>query len=173
MRSITILLLSIITITLNSQQMKTINETVAGLFVATDNKEWDIVETIFADKVELDYSSMNGNPAVELSPTQITDAWKTILPGFTHTHHQVGNLITKVNEDVAEVFCYGTATHYLEDAFLPEGKKGENVWTVVGSYNFELQQLGDKWRVTKMKFNYKYQDGNTRLPAKAMEIVKQ
>ena len=145
--------------------METINQVVSQLFVASDNREWNTVEATFADQVELDYSSMNGNPAVVLSPKQITDAWKTILPGFTATHHQLGNFITKVNGDTAEVYCYGTATHYLEHE---EG----NIWTVVGSYNLELTKEGDTWRVNKMKLNYKYQDGNTQLPQVAMENVK-
>ena len=155
-----------ISITVNAQNMKDINETISQLFVASDNREWNKVEAIFADQVELDYSSMNGNPAVVLSPKQITDNWKTILPGFTNTHHQLGNFITKQNGNTAEVFCYGTATHFLEH-------EAGNIWTVVGSYNIELKQIDDKWRVSKMKLNYKYQDGNTQLPQAAMEKLKE
>ena len=166
MRSITILLLGIISITVNAQRMEMINQTVANLFIATDNQEWRKVEAMFAEQVELDYSSMNGNPAVSLSPKQITDSWKTILPGFSHTHHQLGNFVTGLKGNVAEVFCYGTATHYLED-------EGGNIWTVVGSYDFKLQLTGEDWNITHMKFNLKYQDGNTTLPGKAMEKLKQ
>ncbi|NOU58308.1 nuclear transport factor 2 family protein [Marinifilum caeruleilacunae] len=166
MRTLAIILLSMISITVNAQNMKDINETVSQLFVASDNREWKMVEEIFADQVELDYSSMNGNPAVVLSPKQITDSWKTILPGFTSTHHQLGNFISHVSANTAEVFCYGTATHYLEH-------QAGNIWTVVGSYNLELQQKDGKWRVSKMKFNFKYQDGNTQLPQAAMDKVKE
>ena len=145
--------------------MEAINETIAQLFIATDNKEWSKVEEIFAEQIELDYSSMNGNPAMVFSPKQVTDSWKTILPGFTHTHHQLGNFITKISGNRADVFCYGISTHYLED------KEG-NVWTVVGSYNFELSEVNEAWKVTKMRFNFKYQDGNTGLPNKAIENLK-
>ncbi|MCG8579474.1 MAG: nuclear transport factor 2 family protein [Bacteroidales bacterium] len=145
--------------------METIEQVVSELFVASDNRDWDTVEAIFADKVELDYSSMNGNPAVELSPQQITDAWKTILPGFTATHHQLGNFITHLNGETADVFCYGTATHYLEH-------EAGNIWTVVGSYNLQLIKDGNNWRVTKMRLNFKYQDGNAQLPQAAMDNVK-
>lgn len=165
MKAIVIALFSLISITANAQDMKEINETVSQLFVASDNRDWNKVEAIFADQVELDYSSMNGNPAVALSPKQITDSWKTILPGFTSTHHQLGNFITHSNGETADVFCYGTATHHLEH-------EDGNIWTVVGSYNLELQQVNGKWRVSKMKFNFKYQDGNTQLPQLAIENVK-
>lgn len=168
MKSLTIALICMLSFTLNAQDMEKsrINETVSQFFVATDNKDWNQVEMIFAGTVELDYSSMNGNPAVKLAPKQITDSWKTILPGFTDTHHQLGNFITHVNENQADVFCYGTATHFLQH-------ENGNVWTVVGSYNFELAKENDVWRITKMKFNFKYQDGNTDLPSHAMNKLKE
>ncbi|WP_172826896.1 nuclear transport factor 2 family protein [Flammeovirga sp. SJP92] len=139
---------------------------VTQLFIATDQQDWDKIEKIFDDQVVLDYSSMNGNPATTLTPQAITDAWKGILPGFSHTHHQLGNMISTIEGGTAEVFCYGTATHYLED-------EGGNVWTVVGTYDFELELKEEAWKVTKMKFNFKYQDGNTSLPQKAIEKVTQ
>jgi len=69
MRTITILLVSILSFTLNAQHMERskVNETVSKLFVATDNKNWSKVEHIFAELVELDYSSMNGNPIAKMT----------------------------------------------------------------------------------------------------------
>lgn len=92
-----------------------IQETVINVFVNSDNRNWKEVEAQFASKVNLDYSSMSGQPASEVTPEQITSSWKTVLPGFTHTHHQIGNFITEINGNKAHSFCYGTATHYLED----------------------------------------------------------
>ncbi|WP_346752780.1 nuclear transport factor 2 family protein [Splendidivirga corallicola] len=141
-------------------------KTVIGLFIATDQKDWEQVEKSFHQEVLLDYSSMNGNPASKLSPEQIISAWKGILPGFEHTHHQLGNFISSVDGNKAEVFCYGTASHYLSD------KEG-SLWLVVGTYDFELEQLANgSWKITSMKFNFKYQDGNTSLPQKAISSIK-
>ena len=142
-----------------------VQETVTKLFVNTDAKNWNGVEAQFAARVTLDYQSMTGNPASELNPKAITSAWKTVLPGFTKTQHQIGNFITEINDTKAHVFCYGTATHYLED-------ENGNVWTVVGSYDFDVEKIDHQWKITKMKFNYKYQDGNTDLVQKAIEKVK-
>ncbi|WP_082026432.1 nuclear transport factor 2 family protein [Flammeovirga sp. OC4] len=144
--------------------MNSVEKAVTQIFIATDQQDWERLEVIFANQVELDYSSMNGNPATTLSPQEITSAWKGILPGFTHTHHQLGNMISTIEDNKAQVFCYGTATHFLED------ERG-NVWTVVGTYNFELVLISDEWKVSKMKFNFKYQDGNTSLPQKAIENI--
>lgn len=142
--------------------MNQINEKVTKLFVAADQRNWPEVAQAFASKVILDYSSMNGSPPTTVTPDQIIKAWKGILPGFESTHHQLGNFISKANKDTATVFCYGTATHYLPD------EKG-NLWTVVGSYNFDLKKIKDQWKIISMKFNFKYQNGNTSLPAKAIK----
>lgn len=142
-----------------------IQEIITKVFINTDKQDWNGVETQFADKVMLDYSSMSGQPATELTPTEITTAWKGVLPGFTHTHHQIGNFITEINGNKAHSFCYGTATHYLEN-------ENGNVWTVVGTYDFDLEKINDTWKVTSMTFNYKYQDGNSKLIENAIEKAK-
>ncbi len=142
--------------------MKSPEQVVVQLFVATDQRDWQKVEASFVSEVLLDYSSMTGNPASKLTPSQIITSWKGILPGFEYTHHQLGNFLTTTEDSKANVFCYGTASHYLTD-------ESGNLWVVVGSYDFELEQDQRKeWRISSMKFNFKYQEGNLSLPAKAM-----
>ena len=140
-------------------------QTVTDLFIATDRGDWNTLHQLFAPEVRLDYSSMNGQPAQILTPKAISSAWKSILPGFEYTHHQIGNFNSKSTETTAKVFCYGTAQHYLSD---PQG----SVWTVVGSYDFELQLIHKEWRITAMTFHYKFQTGNSSLIKKAQEHAK-
>ncbi|MEM9362085.1 MAG: nuclear transport factor 2 family protein [Bacteroidota bacterium] len=166
MKAIVIGAFVLLSLTLNAQHMKSPKDVVVGLFVATDERDWNTVLESFTTKVVLDYSSMTGNPATELNPEDIVMAWKGILPGFESTHHQVGNFLEVIHNEKATVFCYGTAAHYLTD-------ETGNIWTVVGSYNFEVDKnsKGD-WKISKMKFNFKYQDGNTTLPEKAIANSK-
>ena len=146
--------------------MDTPEHTIQHLFLATDEKIWETVEEVFNTTVHLDYSSMTGNPASELSPNQITSTWKKVLPGFEFTHHQIGNLQTTLSDNTAHVFCYGTATHYLTN-------ESNNLWVVYGTYDFDLIKNQDgKWKITSMKFNYKFQNGNSSLPQLAMEKLK-
>ena len=165
MKALIIGLLLLIGATLNAKNMKDPHHVVTQLFVSTDQRNWSAVEACFADEVVLDYSSMNGNPAATLTPAEIVTSWQGILPGFEHTHHQLGNLITSEEKGKAHVFAYGTATHHLSEA-------AGNIWTVVGSYDFDLiRGPGKTWRISRMKFNFKYQDGNTALPEKAIRRV--
>ncbi|MEM8891070.1 MAG: nuclear transport factor 2 family protein [Bacteroidota bacterium] len=165
MQKLIFIIMLLSTLHLQGQERQSLEQRISQLFIATDERDWENLKSIFAEEVELDYSSMSGNPAAKLSPSQIIESWKTILPGFSSTHHQIGNFQVEVQDKVAQVFCYGTATHYLED---PAG----NVWTVVGSYNFQLKpDQKESWRVSSMRFNYKYMDGNLSLPQKAMNAV--
>jgi len=145
--------------------MEDIKQCIVSMFIETDNNNWEKVKECIADTLVLDYSSMNSNPPALLTPQQLIDSWKSVLPGFQSTHHQIGNFVVYHNSTTAEVFCYGTATHYLES------ERG-NLWTVVGSYNFELIKIDEKWKISKMVFNYKYQDGNLDLVNKAINNVK-
>ena len=137
-------------------------ETVTQLFVATDSSNWQKLQAVLADSVQLDYSSMNNQPASMTSPTEIIEQWSAVLPGFDFTHHQLGNFMVEINGETAHCFCYGTATHYLES---DEG----NIWTVVGSYDFDLQKENNQWIITAIRFNYKYQSGNAKLVSMAIE----
>jgi hypothetical protein len=141
-------------------------ETVNKLFISVDNRDWEEVTRIFYDTVLLDYTSMAGGVPANLSSKQIIDSWKNVMPGFDKTHHQVGNYIVEKDSKVCKVFCYGTATHYLVN------ESGNNLWTVVGSYNFELKTYDNQWRISMMKFNLKYMDGNNQLPGLAQAKLK-
>jgi fermentation-respiration switch protein FrsA (DUF1100 family)/ketosteroid isomerase-like protein len=148
------------------EQQNIIN-TVTAIFNGSDERNWDKVERSFANEVLLDYTSMAGGTPSKLSPHQITTAWKTILPGFQSTHHQVGNFTVDVKGNIATVRNHGLALHYLPNP------TGNNVWVVVGTYDFTMTKSGDAWRVASMKFNLQKQDGNLSLPALAQQNVKQ
>lgn len=166
MKRIIVLLFTIVFTTLKAQNMnqKTLpRDVVTNLFVATDKNEWEIVENCFAKEVYLDYSSM-GNSAKYVTPKQIIDIWKTILPGFTCTHHQIGNILEQSTNNQIDLFVYGTAYHFMENEI-------DNLWIVVGTYNFTLILEDKQWKISKMKFNLKFQNGNSSLAQKAINKV--
>ncbi|MGE5807429.1 MAG: nuclear transport factor 2 family protein [Ignavibacteria bacterium] len=145
---------------------KEIIEAVNKLFISVDNRDWELVKKSFDETVLLDYTSIAGGEPANLTASQIIDSWKGLLPGFDKTHHQLGNYLVETDSQKAKVFCYGLAAHYL----VNESKN--NIWTVVGSYDFELKHVNNYWRISKMKFNLKYIDGNNDLPRIAQEKIK-
>jgi hypothetical protein len=143
-----------------------VTDTVIRFFIAVDRRDWKTVKAIFDQTVRLDYTSMAGGEPANMTADQIIDAWKGLLPGFHQTHHQLGNFVVESQDHTAHVFCYGTATHFLEN------ESGNNIWTVVGSYDLDLVRKGN-WRITGMKFNLKYIDGNTDLPKLAQARLEE
>ncbi len=111
----------------------------------------------------LDYTSLLGGEPANLTSDQIIESWKGILTGFDSTHHQLGNYQIETDQNVIWVFCYVTASHYLKN------DSGNNTWTVVGSYNIELREKDRKIRITKLKCNLKYAEGNSALGKIAQE----
>ncbi len=65
--------------------------------------------------------------------------------------------MVNINQDQAEAFCYGIASHYLPN------KTNQNTRIFVGSYNFHLTKEARGWRIDQFKFNLKYIDGNPNL----------
>ncbi|MDX1958990.1 MAG: nuclear transport factor 2 family protein [Leptospiraceae bacterium] len=141
--------------------------TVEKVFTGVDERDWKIVNDTFAQKVSLDYTSLTGGSPAILSSDEIISAWKSVLPGFYSTHHQIGNFTVQKNGEQATVKFSGLALHYLPS------NEFENVWVVVGTYESSLELDQDKnWKIVKMKFNLQKQIGNLNLQQVAMENVK-
>ena len=136
-----------------------VREVVNRLFVSTDNRDWAAVEALFDQKVLFDMTSMVGGDPVTMTPAEIVAAWDNGLKPLKAIHHQAGNYIINVNQDRADVFCYGIASHYLPN------KTNQNTRIFVGSYNFHLTKYGEEWLIDQFKFNLKYVDGNPNLEA--------
>jgi hypothetical protein len=141
----------------NLVQKDEIIDVVNNLFICTDEKKWEDVKNIFADKVLFDMTSLSGGVPATLTPQQIVDGWDTGLKKLKATHHQVGNYRVGLNGREADLFCYGIAFHYLPNP------TNSNVRTFVGSYDFHLIKTETGWKIDKFKFNIKYIDGNKDL----------
>lgn len=150
------------TSTMEKQQ---ITQTITHIFAGTDARNWDRVSAAMAAQVRLDYTSLAGGEPVTLSPEQITSAWAQVLPGFSSTHHQIGNFDISIDGNTASAHFHGLALHYLPH---PEG----DYWLAGGTYDLTLSKTSGHWLVEGMTFNLREQSGNLNLPAAAAESLK-
>lgn len=141
----------------NIIEKEKIIEVINLIFIGTDNRDWKMVKNCFADRVLFDMTSIAGGKPEELPAEQIIDGWDKGLKDLQYIQHHAGNYIVNINNNIADVFCYGTAYHYLENP------SGRNTRTFVGSYNFQLRRIEDKWKINMFKFNLKFIDGNKNL----------
>ena len=132
-------------------------ETINTLFIATDARDWAAVRACLAPEVLFDMTSLSGGEPQRVSAQTIIDGWEQGLRPLRAVHHQSGNFRVRVDGTRAEAFCYGIAYHYLPRA------SGESTRTFVGSYDFQLEQEGGRWRIGAFRFNLKFITGNLEL----------
>lgn len=122
-----------------------------------DQREWDQLAHIFAEKVTLDYTSLNGGEPVTLSPSQIVGAWKGLLGAFDATQHLLGNHLVTVQGDTAVCTASFQATHRLANPY------GAPLWTLGGTYRFDLVRAGAAWQISGVVMTMTWADGNKDL----------
>lgn len=132
-------------------------DTVVTLFVATDQRDWQRVESCLATPVTLDMTSLVGGEPSRLTPREVATGWRDGLRAIDHVHHQLGNFTVRIHGDEAEVSCYGVAYHHRETA------TPDNLRTFVGSYDIHLHRTGGAWLINLFRFNSKFVTGNLQL----------
>ena len=132
-------------------------DTVNDLFVGTDERDWGRVASALASRVLFDVRSMTGEPPETRDASSIIAGWTDGLRPLKAIHHQTGNFRVRVAGEEADVFCYGTASHYLPN------RSGRNSRVFVGSYDLHLSCQTGAWRIDVFRFHLKYIDGNLDL----------
>jgi hypothetical protein len=127
----------------------------------TDQREWDLLPEIFADQVRLDYTSLNGGEPADLTPDQIVAAWSGVLGGFEATQHLITNHLVTLSGETAVCTAAFQATHRLANPF------GGPLWTLGGTYRFDLRRTDGIWRITGVVMTATWADGNKDLLALA------
>jgi SnoaL-like domain len=139
-------------------------QAVTAIFVAADTHDWAGFRSRLADRVRLDWTSLNGGEPAELTGDQVTEAWRTLLSAFDATHHQLGNfLVDEIDDGQARLRFYGTATHVLA---VP-GQEGR--WVLGARYDATLRHADDGWRTTALTLTAVWGEGNQNLLAVAAE----
>ncbi|MFI9000834.1 nuclear transport factor 2 family protein [Streptomyces sp. NPDC053541] len=115
-----------------------------------DRRDWDALAGVFADKVTLDYTSLDGGEPVTLTPARIVEGWRAGLGAYAATHHLLGNHLAAVDGDGAECTATFQATHRKAD---------DSRWTLGGTYRFTLARTGGGWRITGVVMTTVWSDG--------------
>ncbi|MET9507383.1 nuclear transport factor 2 family protein [Streptomyces flavidovirens] len=127
-----------------------------------DQREWERLAGVFAEKVTLDYTSLAGGEPAELTPAEIVAAWTSALGGYDATQHLITNHLVDIEGDTAVCTAAFQATHRLATAH------GSALWTLGGTYRFGLvRTAGHGWRISSVVMTTVWADGNQHLPALA------
>jgi hypothetical protein len=133
-------------------------EIINRLFYYTDCQLWDkLIEEVFTEKVLFDITSLGAEKSETLKREEICAVWKEGLEGLDAVHHQAGNYMIEIAQDIAKVKAYSIASHYKKEA--TNGTTRE----FIGSYDLSLIKSLQGWRINEFKFNLKYMTGNLEL----------
>jgi SnoaL-like domain len=136
--------------------INTIVESVANL---ADRENFESQEKLYADEVQVDYTSAFGGEVELKSPQALMTQWASSLPGFDRTRHEISNIETEVKGNKAIATADVVANHYLDEMF----------WQIAGSYEYGLVKEDGQWAIDKMTFIAKSEQGDRAIINQAVE----
>ncbi|MFJ4688129.1 nuclear transport factor 2 family protein [Streptomyces sp. NPDC091377] len=122
-----------------------------------DAAEWDALESVFADEIQLDYTSLNGGEPATVTAKGLVAAWSGLLGAFATTQHLLSNYLVDVDGDTAVATAMFQATHRMPN------EHGGPLWTLGGKYRFELVRTDAGWRISGIVMTTTWADGNQQL----------
>ncbi len=141
--------------------IKTVVESVA---VLADSGNFEALEKLYADEIQVDYTSLSGGEPELKSPQALMTEWAGILPGFDRTRHEISNVEVNVTGASAVATADVIADHYVADLH----------WQVTGDYRYELAEFDGGWRITAATFNLQDENGTRDVfgPAADNAVLK-
>ena len=134
-------------------------ESVANL---VDRVNFESLQQLYAEEVEVDHTSAFGGEVELKSPQGLMNQWASTLPGFDRTRHEISKIETEVKGNTATATADITANHYLDEKF----------WQIAGSYEYGLVKEDEQWVIDKMTFIAKSERGSREVIQEAVEQAK-
>lgn len=122
-----------------------------------DNGDFETLESLYANEIQIDYTSLFGGEVQTFTPEGLMTAWASVLPGFDQTHHAISNIQIQIDGDRATATADFTAVHYLN----------RDYWEVSGQYLYQFVRQPDRWAVEAMTLQLSDEVGDRTLLERA------
>lgn len=130
-----------------------LNELMNRYAASIDLRDWARLRTVFADRVEADFTSM-GTKAVFRGPAEDwVAAIRSTITGFDATQHFLANHSVELAGSRATDLRYMQARHVLGPAH----------YTIAGYYTSEMSRTLAGWRIASYRLTVTWTDGDRRL----------
>ena len=142
-------------------------ETIYLYALGIDTKDFDLYRSIFADQVEIDFSSYEGSSVTE--PSHLTgDEWvkrvRPLFTGLTAPQHSMTNPLIRLEGDVASCRMYMQAHHVFE-------AEKEDSWFTIGGYYDDMLVRNDQsptgWLLTGVTLTVLWRKGTDSIMEQA------
>jgi SnoaL-like domain len=119
-----------------------------------DTRDWALLESVFTDPFEYDYTSHRPGAGGVLTPGEWVAARRRRFGTMTATQHSMTNPRVVVDGDAARVRMYVEAWHFADI-------DGRGEWcTIGGEYHDELVRDGGRWLISKLRLDRRWTCGN-------------
>jgi hypothetical protein len=108
---------------------------------ALDLRDWQGVRDAFADHVDVDYSSLAGAPAANVSGDDLVGGWRSFVGAFDATQHMTGPVVLAESRE-GEM----KAAMHVRGYHRVAGAAGGETWMVAGHYQARLVHRRAGWR---------------------------
>jgi len=130
--------------------------TASRMALLTDARDWSSLVNVFADPVDVDYTSLDGGEPVRISSHELVDQWRDSLSRLDATQHLIGSAYAEINGDTALVTCAVTGTHRRTTS------SGGQLWTVGGHYDIAMRR-DDGWQISSLRLRVAWATGNRAI----------
>ncbi|MEL6401413.1 MAG: nuclear transport factor 2 family protein [Cyanobacteria bacterium J06607_6] len=133
--------------------------TINSVATFADQGDFASIEALYADEIQVDYTSLWGGDVQTYTPKSLMTAWASVLPGFDQTYHDIANVQVELAGNLATATADVVADHHLE----------ADLWQVTGQYEYRFVKSADQWQITHMTFNLIDEAGDRALVTLAAE----
>lgn len=133
-----------------------INQVIQRYGKALDQKEYDLLNKVFAEDAKLVY--LLGEQLIKLSFAESDNLFKEFLTKCFWTSHLISCPVIELDGDTAESRSHVTATH-----IQVKNDGSRNIWIVSGAYEDELVRTTTGWRIKKRIANAPYEEGEFQM----------
>ncbi len=128
-------------------------DVVNRIAVMADRRDWQACQEAFSERVETDYTSLNGGQPATVNANDLVNGWNAFFAKtFKTTQHLIGSHVVTITGDTALCLSNFHAHHVYLD-----GEK--ETWTLGGFYEHGLVRTPQGWRVNRMKMTCTWEQG--------------
>lgn len=127
-----------------------IRRAVESLGAATDSRDWTAVRALFAEDVDLDYTSVAGGAPARVKADALVAGWTQGLDRYQSTRHNFSGARVTIQGDQATAAFSGQATHVKTN--------GER-WSCGGDYTYRFVRTPQGWKANAATFAMQWEQG--------------
>lgn len=138
-------------------------ETVYQYAQGIDTRDWNLYRSIFTDKIEVDFTSYDGQTVGRLKADDWVEMLKPLFSGLAATQHIMTNPIVTFDDQGAACRIYMQAEHFMD------ANDGGTSYSIGGYYTDRLVFQNNRWLISGVTLTVLWRRGDPRIMVKATE----